>query len=263
MQKLRKGGKMKKIITLFIILSLILSISINISAESFSWYIVRNKENKQPTTDPRYSFTEKYNAFYINKNYSDESRDKVIYLTFDAGYSNENLEKILNVLKEENVNAAFFILSNLIIKSPDVVKQMTYDGHFVCNHTSKHLDITKAKDKSVLEAEISKLEALYKELTGKEMQKYFRPPEGRFNEQSLSYVNDLGYKTIFWSFAYEDWNNEKQPSQESAKQKIFANLHNGEIMLLHPTSKTNADILKDIIIELKARGYRFGTLDEL
>ena len=110
---------------------------------------------------------------------------------------------------------------------------------------------------------MSKLENLYRDLTGEEMQKYFRPPEGKFSEEGLSYINELGYKTIFWSFAYEDWDNQKQPSAEYAKEKIFANLHNGEIMLLHPTSKTNAEILGDVIIELKSRGYRFGTLDEL
>lgn len=254
---------MKKIIALFIALTLLTVISVPIFAQSYSWYIVRNKENKQPRTDPSFDFVEKYNGFYVNKNYSDDSRDKVIYLTFDAGYSNENLESILNTLKEENVPAAFFILSNLIIKSPHVVKKMTDDGHLVCNHTSKHIDISKVTDKSQISEEMGKLEKLYQELTGKEMEKYFRPPEGRFNEESLSYISSLGYKTIFWSFAYEDWDNDNQPSSELAKEKIFANLHNGEIMLLHPTSKTNALILKDIIVELRARGYRFGTLDEL
>lgn len=254
---------MKRFIALFVILFLFLSLSFNISAESYSWYITRNKENKQPKTDPKYSFIENYNAFYVNKNYTDSSRDKVIYLTFDAGYSNENLESILKTLKEENVNAAFFILSNVIIESPNLVKQMVNDGHFVCNHTSKHIDISKAKSNDEIFNEINKLESLYYDLTGEEMKKYFRPPEGRFNEQSLKYINELGYKTVFWSFAYADWDNENQPSAEYAKQKIFANLHNGEIMLLHPTSKTNAEILKSVIIELKNQGYRFGTLDEL
>ena len=253
---------MKKIITLLLAFMLILTLSFNISAEAYGWYVVRNKENKQPSTDPRYSFIEKYNAFYINKNFGDESGDKVIYLTFDAGYSNENLESILDTMKEENVKGAFFILSNLIIKSPEVVKKIAEDGHLVCNHTSKHIDISKA-GKTEIALELSKLENLYRDLTGQEMQKYFRPPEGKFSEESLSYINELGYKTIFWSFAYEDWDNQKQPSAEYAKEKIFANLHNGEIMLLHPTSKTNAEILRDVIVELKSRGYRFGTLDEL
>ena len=254
---------MKKIITLLIVLAIFLSLSLKTSAESYSWYVIRNKDNMQPRCDPRYSFIEKYNGFYLNKSYTDDAKDKVIYLTFDAGYSNENLESILDTLQEENVNAAFFILSNLIIKSPDVVKRMASEGHLVCNHTSKHLDISSVSNKSEIESQVKRLEELYIGLTGKEMDKYFRPPEGRFDEESLSFINDLGYKTVFWSFAYADWDNNKQPSAESAKKKIYENLHNGEIMLLHPTSKTNAEILKEVIVELKARGYRFGTLDEL
>ena len=162
---------MKKIITLFILLAIVLSFALKTSAESFSWYIIRNKENNQPKSDPRYSFIEKYNGFYINKSYSDTAKDKVIYLTFDAGYSNENLESILDTLKEENVKAAFFILSNLIIKSPDVVKRMSEEGHFVCNHTSKHIDISKAENKSEIESQLKKLEELYSDLTGKKMEK--------------------------------------------------------------------------------------------
>ena len=95
------------------------------------------------------------------------------------------------------------------------------------------------------------------------MQRFFRPPEGKFDQRTLAYLNELGYKTVFWSFAYADWDNNNQPSSNFAKEKIYSNLHNGEIMLLHPTSKTNADILKEVIVELKSRGYRFGTLDEL
>ena len=254
---------MKKVLAILILISVFLALSLHSSAEGISWYVTRNSDNKQPILDSKLKIVEKYNGYYLNKSYSDNCADKVIYLTFDAGYSNENLESILDTLKEENVTAAFFILSNLIIKSPETVKRMAYDGHFVCNHTSKHIDITTVNSKEELKAELDKPEALYHELTGKQMQKFFRPPEGKFNERSLGYVNELGYKTVFWSFAYADWDNANQPSEEFAKQKIYDNLHNGEIMLLHPTSKTNAKILKDVIIELKSRGYRFGTLDEL
>ena len=253
---------MKKIIALIIFLSLLFSFSINISAESYSWYITRNKENKQPSIDPRFDLIEKYNGVYINKNYTDESTDKVIYLTFDAGYSNENLESILNILKEENVPAAFFILSNLIIKSPDAVKQMADDGHFVCNHTSKHLDISKANNNEI-NAQINKLEELYLSLTGREMKKYFRPPEGKFSEESLRYINELGYKTVFWSFAYDDWDNKRQPNEEKAIKKVLENTHNGAVMLFHPTSDTNAKIFPVLIKEWRKMGYTFGTLDEL
>ncbi len=254
---------MKKVIALLILLSAFVTLSIKSSAQEYSWYVSRNSENKQPQLDEKIRFIEKHNGYYVNKKYSDDSSEKVIYLTFDAGYSNENLESILTTLKEENVKAAFFILSNLIIKSPDTVKRMAEDGHFVCNHTSKHINISKVKSSGELKIELEKPEKLYYELTGKQMQRFFRPPEGRFSEESLKYLDELGYKTVFWSFAYADWDNENQPSHSFAKKKIFENIHNGEIMLLHPTSKTNAEILKDVIIELKARGFRFGTLDEL
>ena len=254
---------MKKVIALLILLSAFVTLSIQISAQEYNWYVSRNSENKQPQLDEKIRFIEKHNGYYVNKKYSDDSSEKVIYLTFDAGYSNENLESILTTLKEENVKAAFFILSNLIIKSPDTVKRMADDGHFVCNHTSKHINISKVKSSEELKIELEKPEKLYYELTGKQMQRFFRPPEGRFSEESLKYLDELGYKTVFWSFAYADWDNENQPSHSFAKKKIFENIHNGEIMLLHPTSKTNAEILKDVIIELKARGFRFGTLDEL
>ena len=254
---------MKKVIALLILLSAFVTLSIKSSAQEYSWYVSRNSENKQPQLDEKIRFIEKHNGYYVNKKYSDDSSEKVIYLTFDAGYSNENLESILTTLKEENVKAAFFILSNLIIKSPDTVKRMADDGHFVCNHTSKHINVSKVKSSEELKIELEKPEKLYYELTGKQMQRFFRPPEGRFSEESLKYLDELGYKTVFWSFAYADWDNENQPSHSFAKKKIFENIHNGEIMLLHPTSKTNAEILKDVIIELKARGFKFGTLDEL
>ena len=256
---------MKKSILALILCACIISLCylpISASSKAYSWYCNRNKEHRQPTLDSEMSFIEDYGGYYVDKRYSDNSEKKVIYLTFDAGYENGNIERILDVLKEENVKAAFFVLENLIVKNPDLIKRMVADGHTVCNHTSKHPDITK-KSKDELKAELERLEKLYFETTGQEMKKYFRPPEGKFNEECMQYLQELGYKTIFWSFAYADWDNNNQMSAEDAKNKIFANSHNGEIMLLHPTSKTNADIMKDVIRKLKSEGYTFGTLDML
>jgi peptidoglycan-N-acetylmuramic acid deacetylase len=209
------------------------------------------------------TFIENYGGYYVDKKHDDECEEKVIYLTFDAGYENGNVERILNVLKEENVKAAFFVLENLILKNGDLIKRMVNDGHLVCNHTSKHLDVTKCKTVNEFRVELEKLEKDFKECTGLDMPKYFRPPEGKFSENSMKFASQLGYKTIFWSFAYADWDNASQMSATKAKEKIMSNIHNGEIMLLHPTSKTNADILGDVIREIKSQGYRFGTLDEL
>lgn len=248
-------------ISVLIISSLCVSASA-LDSTPINWYCSRNREHRQPLAAPELRIVEKYNGYYIDKKHSDDSEDKVIYLTFDAGYENGNVEKILDILASENVTGAFFILGNLITKNTDLVRRMANEGHTVCNHTNRHKDMT-AISAEELKKELDDLEALYKEYTGYEMAKYYRPPEGRFNESSLKYVSDLGYKTVFWSFAYADWDNQKQMSADAAKKKILDNVHNGAVILLHPTSATNAEILGDVIRELKSQGFRFGTLDEL
>ena len=257
---------MKKVFAfLSIYLCIIIVIGIPISAQGavFNWYCKREKDHKQPIADSSMKFVEDLGGYYVDKRFGDDSSEKVIYLTFDAGYENGNVKKILDTLKEEDVPAAFFILDNIIIKNKDLVIRMAEEGHLVCNHTSKHLDVSKFKTIEEFKREVEKLEDIYRQTTGKEMSKYFRPPEGRFSLESMKFANDLGYKTIFWSFAYADWDNSSQMSCEKAKEKIMSNVHNGEIMLLHPTSATNAAILGDVIRELKLQGFRFASLNEL
>ena len=257
---------MKRSLTSFIISLCVISlccIPAFAAGNSFSWYCVRNKDHLQPIADANMRFVEDHGGFYVDKNHGDDDSDKVIYLTFDAGYENGNVAKILDVLKEKKVGAAFFVLDNIIQKNSDLIFRMIDEGHLVCNHTSKHLDVTKCKTVDEFRAELEALERVYEQTTGMKMPKYFRPPEGKFSKQSMEFADSLGYKTIFWSFAYADWDNNSQPSHEAAKEKILSNHHNGEIMLLHPTSATNAAILGDVIDELRALGYRFGSLDEL
>ena len=232
-------------------------------ARSYHWYCAHVKGHAQPTVAEELAFVEDAGGFFIDHNHTDaNASDKVIYLTFDAGYENGNVEKILNVLKEETVPAAFFILGNLITKNTDLVKRMAEEGHTVCNHTVRHKNMSHSTDEAFLE-ELRALELLYKEQTGYEMAAYYRPPEGTFSKENLECAEKNGYKTIFWSFAYPDWDNGKQMDVERAKQIVLENVHNGEVMLLHPTSSTNAAILSDVIKALKNDGYRFGTLDEL
>lgn len=209
------------------------------------------------------TFVEDYDGYYVDKSHGDDIDDKVIYLTFDAGYENGNVEKIVDVLRSEGVPAAFFVLENFITQNKPLVKRMIEEGHLVCNHTSKHLDVTKCKSIDEFRGELERLESVYRDATGMEMPKYFRPPEGKFSRQSMEFASKLGYKTIFWSFAYADWDNDRQPDPKVAKQKIRDNIHNGAVLLLHPTSATNAEILSELITEWKNAGYRFGTLDEL
>ncbi len=248
--------------SLFLGLVLLFSV-VATAAKGQGWYCVRAKGHKQPSCDSNMRYIEDYDGYYIDRIHGDDCNEKVVYLTFDAGYENGNTEKILNVMKEKNVKGAFFVLGNLIEKNGDLIKRMTDEGHTVANHTYSHKNMTRVASYEAFCNELVRLEAAYQNLTGKEMAKYYRPPEGVFDKTTMEYASRAGYKTIFWSFAYADWDNENQPDAESAKKKILDNIHNGAVILLHPTSETNALIIGDIIDALKNDGYRFGTLDEL
>ncbi len=224
------------------------------------WYVKRRK-NSPPEFPNGAEELSEYNCYYINEDcYT--SGEKRIYITFDAGYENGNIEKILDVLKEENVPAAFFILDNIILKNTDLVNRMSDEGHLVCNHTKRHKNLSFST-KEEIEKDLSALEEIYFDKTGKEMAKFFRFPEGKYSIEAIKSVSELGYTTVFWSFGYEDWDNGKQMDPEKAKNKILSTTHSGEILLLHPTSATNAAILGDLIGEWRKMGYSFGTLNEL
>ena len=254
----------KKILFAAVTILLFISMSLTaFAADSKSWYCKRNSEHKQPTLDADMRFIEQYGGYYVDYKHGDNCTDKVVYLTFDAGYENGNVAKILDVLAEKQVKGAFFVLGHLIEENTSLVVRMADEGHLVCNHTNNHPDMSRKSTLEEFKAEIVALEDIYREKTGRELSKFFRPPEGRFSRQTLEFASELGYKTVFWSFAYADWDNNAQMSHDAAKKKILDNIHNGAIILLHPTSATNAAILGEVIDELRAQGYRFGTLEEL
>lgn len=224
------------------------------------WYVKRNTEHETPELPPEFSCLAEYDGFYADLRR--EPDDRVLYLTFDAGYENGNVVKSLDTLKEKNVPGAFFILSHFLAANPELVDRMLNEGHLVCNHTARHHDMAKAS-REEMKRELTDLETLFKEKTGREIAKYYRPPEGSFTWENLAVAKELGYATVFWSFAYADWANDRQPKPETAIRKIRNNLHPGAVLLLHPTSETNAVILPYLIEECRNAGYRFGTLDEL
>ena len=225
------------------------------------WYIKRNGVSR-PVLQKDQEFIYNYNGYYLDKKLSDTSEEKRMYLTFDLGYSNENVISILDTLKECEIPAAFFILDNIVLKNPDLVMRMKNEGHLICNHTKNHKNLCKMSEEEIKENLLA-LDSLCLEKTGCDISKYFRFPEGRYNEKSLRVVNELGYKTVFWSFAYADWDNGRQPSPDYAIKKVLDNTHNGAVFLFHPTSKTNAVIFKELILAWRDLGYSFGTLDEL
>lgn len=231
--------------------------------KTVNWYCTHTTGGRQPSLPADFPYLEKHGGYFIDHTHKTMDDEKVIYLTFDAGYENGNIEKILDVLKEEDVKGAFFILVNLAKQNPDLIKRMAGEGHLVCNHTASHKDMTRLTDISEFRTELEKMERICYQETGVKMAKYYRPPEGKVTEQNLVFAEELGYKTILWSFAYADWDNKHQMSEEAAIKKLTDGLHNGEVLLLHPTSETNAAILGRLIRTWKEQGFRFGTLDEL
>lgn len=256
--------KFKKIFGIICLICIASSFCINAYAQNnvYSWYCKRTSNHTQPPVGADIAFVGEYGGYYIDKNHSDMSNEKVIYLTFDAGYENGNVARILDIMKRQEITGAFFVLGHLIEDNTSLVCRMFDEGHLVCNHTYSHKCMAGISEEEFKD-ELQKLENTCVEKTGHEMAHFFRPPEGKFDRACLSYAQNMGYKTVFWSFAYADWDNNRQMSREAAKRKIIDNIHNGAIILLHPTSKTNADILEDIIVELKNQGYKFGSLENL
>ena len=235
-----------------------------ISAEQYntsekSWHFLpkKNAEIPSPPKDSNHIFTD-FPCYYLG-----DTLKKDIYLTFDEGYENGYTDKILNTLKQKNIKAAFFVTEPYIKSQPALVKRMISEGHLVCNHSTNHPSMAKILDFNKFSYEIKTCEKTYKSLTGLDMPKFFRPPMGRYSDLSLFYTKELGYKTIFWSFAYVDWFPNKQPTEKYAKKIILERTHNGAIILLHAVSKTNSNILEYLIDAWQAQGYELKSLDNL
>lgn len=228
------------------------------AVETGAWGLSFPTEGQPPTGTVSQKELAQYDGTFLG-----DTQEKVIYLTFDAGYENGSTAKILDVLQKHNVKAAFFLVGNYIERNHDLVKRMVNEGHIVGNHTMHHYDMSKISDFDAFSKELSDLEDLFRETTGQELPKYYRPPQGVYSEENLKAAQKLGYKTVFWSLAYVDWNNDKQPTKEEAFKKLLPRIHNGAVVLLHSTSKTNGEILDELLTRWEDMGYKFSTLDDL
>lgn len=264
-----KDNKMKLIISLVVILIFSFSIiSINmqnhnvldtstiINNEKIGWGIKRTDNHQQPDVgEKNKKILEENEGICLGKD-----AEKYIYLTFDSGYEAGYISNILDILKQNEIKATFFITSHYLNTASENVERMINEGHIIGNHTVNHKSMPEISDEEI-EKEIMQLHQAIYEKFNYEM-KYIRPPKGEFNERTLKKCHELGYKTVMWSFAYCDWDEKKQPSIENAKKMILDNLHPGEIMLLHSNSKTNSEVLDTIIKESINQGYEFKTLEE-
>ncbi|MDR0949236.1 MAG: polysaccharide deacetylase family protein [Lachnospiraceae bacterium] len=225
---------------------------------SQNWGLGFGASGSQPTGNVSAAELSAYDAYYVG-----DAKDKVIYLTFDCGYENGNTAPILDALQKHEVSATFFVVGHFLESAPELVKRMAEEGHSVGNHTYHHPDMSTILDRDSFQKELDSVQALYHEITGKEMAMYYRPPQGKFSTDNLTMAKEMGYRTYFWSLAYVDWIVDEQPSHEDALAKLTSRIHPGAIVLLHSTSQTNAEILDELLSTWKEMGYTFGTLDAL
>lgn len=223
-----------------------------------NWGLSFQEDGKPPVANATYEDLKQYDAYY-----AENTDQKVIYLTFDAGFENGNTPAILDALKKHNVPATFFVVGNFLSDNPDLIKHMVEEGHIVGNHTYTHPDMSKISTMESFSKEIQDVEKLYQEITGKEMIKFYRPPQGKYSEENLKMAKELGYKTFFWSLAYVDWYQDKQPTKEEAFDKLLGRIHPGAVVLLHNTSSTNGQILDELLTKWEEMGYTFKSLDQM
>ena len=233
-------------------------VSASASNAQENWGLGFGKPGEAPTGNASEEELKKYHGAF-----RDPTEEKVIYLTFDAGFENGNTPAILDALKKHNAVGTFFVVGNFLETSPHLVKRMVKEGHIVGNHTYHHPDMSEIASKEDFQKELEDVENLYREITGEEITHFYRPPQGKYNVQNLQMASDLGYKTFFWSLAYVDWLQEKQPTKEEAFEKLLPRIHPGAIVLLHNTSSTNGAILDELLTKWREMGYHFAPLSQL
>lgn len=226
--------------------------------DSEDWGLGFGEPGTQPVGNASTEDLAWYHAYYMG-----DGSEKVLYLTFDCGYENGNTEPILDALKKHNAPATFFVVGHFLETEPELVKRMVEEGHAVGNHTYHHPDMASISDMESFGNEVNDVAQLFREITGKELSPYYRPPQGKCNVRNLEMAEELGYYTIFWSLAYVDWNQDNQPSHEEAFDKLTTRVHPGAVVLLHNTSNTNGEILDELLTKWEEMGYSFRPLSEL
>ncbi len=227
-------------------------------AQNTNWGLSFQKLGAPPVGNASAEYLAGYHAYFLG-----DTSKKTIYLTFDAGFENGNTPKILDVLRAHKTPATFFLVGNYLDTAPELVRRMVEEGHTVGNHTATHPDMSKIADRAAFERELHTLEGKYRAVTGQEMQHIYRPPQGKFSEENLKMANEMGYQTVFWSLAYVDWYTDNQPTRAQAFEKLLPRMHPGAVVLLHSTSKTNADILDELLTRWEQDGYTVAPISEL
>lgn len=241
-----------------VLLAVCVIFSNTVAVPAGSWGLSFPVPGQAPMGTVGQTVLQEYDGAYLG-----DTGEKVLYLTFDAGYENGFMPQILDVLKKHEVPAAFFLVGNYLEKEPELVQRMVREGHTVGNHTWSHPDMSAIRDKEAFAEQLEQVEQAYLQITGQPMEKFYRPPRGIYSEENLRMAQELGYKTVFWSLAYADWDTSAQPSPEHAFEKLLGRIHPGAVVLLHSTSATNAAILDELLTKWEDMGYRFAPVQEI
>ena len=229
-----------------------------VPASAGNWGLSFQTEGEAPVGNATQEYLSQYGAYYLG-----ETDEKVLYLTFDCGYENGYTEQILDALKKHSAPAAFFVVGNMVETAPDIIRRMAAEGHIVGNHTYHHPDMSGISELNAFQRELDSLAELYQQTTGRALPRFYRPPQGKYSEENLKQAQALGYTTVFWSLAYVDWYTDNQPTPQQAYDKLLPRIHDGAIVLLHSTPRTNAEILDELLSKWEQMGYRFASLEEL
>ncbi|MBW7453112.1 delta-lactam-biosynthetic de-N-acetylase [Paenibacillus sepulcri] len=203
------------------------------------------------------SLLQKQDAIFLG-----DTAKKELYLTFDNGYENGYTAGILDVLKEKQTPAIFFVTGHYIKDQPELVKRMAAEGHLIGNHSWSHPDMSTITSEQIAN-ELARVKRGVTELTGQEEMNYLRPPRGIFSERVLTASREQGYISVFWSVAYKDWDTKAQRGWKHAYDSVMSQLHPGAVILLHTVSEDNAKALGKIIDDARVQGYTFKRLDQL
>ncbi len=192
--------------------------------------------------------------------YDNRTTEKVLYLTFDCGYDNGQTDKILDTLKEKNVKAAFFCTLPELQATQELTARMLLEGHIVGNHSVTHPDFSSLTHEQMRE-EVKGFDDYLRQNYGYSAQ-FFRFPMGKYSMDAVAALNAMGYRCVFWSLAYYDWDLDKQPGVEKAVDTVVSRLHPGAGIRLHAVDPDNAAALPEIIDRAREMGYEFRALNE-
>lgn len=230
----------------------------SVAASAKNWGLAFPQEGESPVGNATAAELAAYNAYYIG-----DTNEKCLYLTFDAGYEGGYTAAILDALKKHGVSATFFVVEHYLDSAPELVRRMVAEGHTVANHTATHPDMSALGTPQEFLEELTRVEAAYRQVTGQEMPRLYRPPRGQYSPANLQMAKEAGYHTFFWSLAYVDWYADRQPTRQQALEKLLGRVHPGAIVLLHSTSATNGAILDELLTKWKEMGYTFAPLTAL